>query len=125
MGTHSAAGYLFVYTEMEGVASVAGRPLGSLPSRRADCTCSTALSSGGTVATWKRKQGCVERRERKERRGGEGRQREEENKKEEREIREKREEEEKREEIEQERPVSTYHLWLLSQAGVGPSAGTG
>lgn len=30
-GYHSVAGYLFVYTEMEGAASVAGRPLGSRP----------------------------------------------------------------------------------------------
>lgn len=57
LGTHSTAGYLFVYTEMDGVASMAGRPPGSLPSRRAACTRSTAPSSWATVAVWKRKQG--------------------------------------------------------------------
>lgn len=35
LGTCSAVGYLLVYTKMEGVASVAGGPVGSLSSRRA------------------------------------------------------------------------------------------
>lgn len=55
LGEPNAVGYLFVYTEMEGVASVAGRPPGSLPSRSTACTCSTALSSWDTVAVWKKK----------------------------------------------------------------------
>lgn len=59
LGDASAAGYLFVYTEMEGAARVAGRPPGSVPSRRAACTRSTTPSSWGTVAIWKRKQGML------------------------------------------------------------------
>lgn len=42
---------------MEGVVTMAGRLPGSLPSRRATCTCSAACSSWDTVAIWKRKQG--------------------------------------------------------------------
>lgn len=38
---------------------MAGRPPGSLPSRRAACTCSAASSSRDTVAIWKRKQGTT------------------------------------------------------------------
>lgn len=56
MRTHSIAAYLFVYTEMAGVARVTGRPLGSVPSRRAVCTCSTTPSSWATVAAWKERQ---------------------------------------------------------------------
>lgn len=37
----SGAQYLFVYTETEGVARVAGRPPGNVPSRRALCKWST------------------------------------------------------------------------------------
>lgn len=59
LGDLSAASYLFVYMEMEGVTRVAGRPPGSVPRRRAACTCSTTLSSWGTEAIWKRKQGIL------------------------------------------------------------------
>ena len=58
-GCQSIAGCLFVYTEMEGAASVAGRPPGSPPGRTAACMCPIAPSSWGTMAVWKRKQGTL------------------------------------------------------------------
>lgn len=53
MGMHSAVQYLYVYTETEGVARMAGRSPGNVPSRRAVCKWSTTWSSWATMRVWK------------------------------------------------------------------------
>lgn len=59
LGIYSIVGYLFVYTEMDGVASMVGRFLGSFFSRRVVCIRFIVSSSWVIVVVWKRKRGIL------------------------------------------------------------------